>query len=66
MNEEYFKELERRIDILESAKGEFEGRITGLERKSDVSNEQIKMIFNILNEIRNSNVGIIVGLIFKK
>lgn len=54
MNEEYVKSLEKRLDHLEKTKSDIENRITGLERKSDVSSEQIKMIFNILNEIKNS------------
>lgn len=54
MNEEYVKALEKRIEGLEVAKSDFQARITGLERRSDVSSEQIKMIFNILNEIKAS------------
>lgn len=54
MNEEYMKALEKRIESLEVSKNDFEVRVTALERRSDVSNEQIKMIFNILNEIKGS------------
>lgn len=58
MNDDYLKALEKRVESLENSKNDFETRITGLERRSDVSNEQIKMIFNILNEIKGSIVSI--------
>ncbi|SHI89727.1 hypothetical protein SAMN05444401_1719 [Clostridium amylolyticum] len=46
--------LEKQILELKESKKDFEQRLLILERTSAVSSEQIKMIFNILNEIKES------------
>ncbi|MBN3352655.1 hypothetical protein CF087_18865 [Clostridium botulinum] len=46
--------LQKEITELKECKKEFEQRLVKLERSSAVSSEQIKMIFNILNEIKDS------------
>jgi uncharacterized coiled-coil protein SlyX len=50
----YSKELARRVDALESNDKEYEKRITELENRTAVSNEQIKTIFKMLAEIKDS------------
>ncbi|MCY6354937.1 hypothetical protein [Clostridium sp. ZS2-4] len=47
------QKYEKILEILENSKNNFQVRIRGLQRRSDVSNEQIKIIFNILNQIKN-------------
>ncbi len=50
-NHEMIKE---NIAELNKVQKEFEIRLTAVEKRSAVSDEQIKMIFNILNEIKGS------------
>lgn len=46
--------MEARLERIEGKAADLEIRINILERESAVSGEQIKMIFNILNEIKTS------------
>lgn len=46
--------LQKEISELKEYRKNIDQRLIKLERKSDVSSEQIKMIFNILNEIKDS------------
>lgn len=46
--------LQKEISELKEYRKNIDQRLVKLERKSDVSSEQIKMIFNILNEIKDS------------
>jgi septal ring factor EnvC (AmiA/AmiB activator) len=46
--------MEKRMDEIQKQVDNLEGRINLIEKNAAVSNEQIKMIFNILNEIKSS------------
>ena len=50
--------MEIRIENLEKKTGELETRVNNIERNVAVSDEQIKMIFKILEEIKFSIKGI--------
>lgn len=46
--------LEKQVQEMRETEKEFEKRLTLLERNTAVSEEQIKMIYKILNEIKDS------------
>jgi len=46
--------MEARLERIERKSGDLEIRINILEKESAVSGEQIKMIFNVLEEIKTS------------
>lgn len=48
------EEIKRRLSVIENNNERFEGRITSLERGHDVTIEKVNMIFNVLNEIKDS------------
>jgi chromosome segregation ATPase len=46
--------MEARLEKLEKRVDELENQVINIEKNAAVSGEQIKMIFNILNEIKSS------------
>ena len=50
----YVTSLEKRVEVLEEDNKISKEKISKLERKADVEKERTDMIFNILNEIKDS------------
>lgn len=49
-----FKSIEKKVDEHDVLIKQYEIRLTALEKSTAVSDEQIKMVFKILNEIKES------------
>lgn len=50
----YIENLNREVSELKLRVTELEGKVSGIEKNVAVSQEQMKMVFNILNEIKDS------------
>lgn len=49
----YVSAIDKRLDALESKINGVEARLISVEKTTAVSEEQVKMIFNIMNEIKD-------------